>query len=131
MLIGLIEMLLPARAFKPQLQLITGAVLIITIISQIALIKIPEYQPINTGNASGNQLLLENCAISVKTKVESILKEHNVTDGKIIVDVDIAENNSIDIKSITIKSTADRDTLKNAAANIEQTLDIPVDIGET
>ena len=76
-------------------------------------------------------MLLENCAISVKTKVESILKEHNVTDGKIIVDVDIAENNSIDIKSITIKSTADRDTLKNAAANIEQTLDIPVDIGET
>ena len=45
--------------------------------------------------------------------------------------MDIAENNSIDIKSITIKSTADRDTLKNAAANIEQTLDIPVDIGET
>ncbi|MBQ2391038.1 MAG: hypothetical protein II306_04635 [Clostridia bacterium] len=130
-LLGLIEILLPTKAFKSQMQLITGAVLIITIISQISIIKIPEYKPINTSDVSVNQLLLENCAITVKNQAESILKEHGITNGKIIVTMDNMCEESIEIKSITIKTTANRAELEIAIEDIERTLNIPVNIGET
>lgn len=130
-LLGLIEILLPTKAFKSQMQLITGAVLIITIISQISIIKIPEYQPINTSNVSVNQLLLQNCAITVKNQAESILKEHGITNVKIIVTMDNMCEESIEIKSITIKTTANRAELEIAIEDIERTLNIPVNIGET
>lgn len=113
------------------MQLITGAVLIITIISQISIIKIPEYKPINTSDVSVNQLLLENCAITVKNQAESILKEHGITNGKIIVTMDNMCEESIEIKSITIKTTANRAELEIAIEDIERTLNIPVNIGET
>lgn len=113
------------------MQLITGAVLIITIISQISIIKIPEYKPINTSDVSVNQLLLENCAITVKNQAESILKEHGITNVKIIVTMDNMCEESIEIKSITIKTTANRAELEIAIEDIERTLNIPVNIGET
>ncbi len=130
--VGIIEMLIPKESFKPQMRLITGAVLIISMLVpmySISKLEIPDIDS-QTISVDVNDSLASAAAASIKQEISSDLADNGINTAKIIVYTDIGKDNSIIInKAEILVGKNDIDKASTAAKVSEQRLQVNVEVG--
>ena len=131
--IGVIEMLIPAGSFKPQMKLITGVVLIISILSpflgrsNIDFEKF-EYNIVTENNISDS--LQRGAAIAIKDAISELINKYGISKAKIKITMDKTTDNSIVInKALILFLEKDIDKTDKLCKEIEEKLGIDVEIG--
>lgn len=132
--VGVIEMLVPFGNFKPQMKLITGAVLVISIVSPFLNSENFNfdfdkfnYSVTDSGVTDSLQM---GAAISIKESISEIIKKYGVTKAKIKISMDNTTDNSIVInKALILFLEKDIDKTDKLCDEIESRLGIDVEIG--
>ena len=102
--VGIIESVLPNNSHKRQLRLLTGAVIILSIISPFSKagdLNYPNYSS-ETVAVDINESLQNIVAVSAKNEISEILKTNGINNAKIIVCTDIDDKNCIVINNAKI-----------------------------
>ncbi|MBQ7129361.1 MAG: stage III sporulation protein AF [Clostridia bacterium] len=100
--ISLCELLIPKNSYKNQMRLITGAVLIITMLSPfIGGIRLDDFEFNNQLNDISG-VTEKTLAYGYKTEIFEILKDNDIDNAKITISIKTDENNSINVSNVII-----------------------------
>lgn len=131
--VGIIESLIPDDSYKPQLRLLTGAVLSLSLIlplTRMPKIELPELSAQNV-TVSVNEQLSRAAAASAKEDIEAFLRQFGIDKAKISVFTDIGADNCIVInKACLAVAAADIEKASSAARAAENTLGYDVEVEE-
>lgn len=131
--VGLCELLIPDNSFKNQIRLITGAVIIICMISPFVNgFEIKEFDFSSFENEYDIAGQAErSVAFAAKNEIEDILRENQIETAKITITTDKDENNSIIIDSVVIYFDEKDKSKESYLSNlIENKLGIETEVGE-
>lgn len=130
--IGIIELLLPKNQFKNQMRLITGTIILLSLISPLTY----DFKDLNLNiiDYNNENLNYENSekavASSLNYEINVILDENGIENGKVIIETGL-ENSSIIIRKVNIllnkKDKIVEEKIKNEIYNKYKT---NVEIGE-
>ena len=101
--IGIIELLLPKNQFKNQMRLITGTIILLSLISPLTY----DFKDLNLNiiDYNNENLNYENnekaVASSLNYEINEILDENGIENGKVIIETGL-ENSSIIIRKVNI-----------------------------
>ena len=131
--VGLCELLVPKNSYKNQIRLITGTVLIISMLSPLISdfglksIEIPHFN--NNYEVSAN--VSRSVAYALKNELEEIVCNNGVDKAKIIIQTGKDENNSIIIDSVVILfDKKDKEVSHTIAKQVENKLNVKIQVGE-
>lgn len=131
--VGIIEALLPSGSFKRQMRLLTGALLIISLLTPLKLmqnISLPDFSA-NIGEYSPNEQLQSAAAASAKEQLSAILRQYEIDTAKITVYTNIGADNCIELtKAVVAVDKIDIDKASRAAKAAESVMGITVEIEE-
>lgn len=131
--VGIIEALLPSGSFKRQMRLLTGALLIISLLTPLKLmqnISLPDFSA-NIGEYSPNEQLQSAAAASAKEQLSAILRQYEIDTAKITVYTNIGADNCIELtKAVVAVDKNDIDKASRAAKAAESAMGITVEIEE-
>ncbi len=102
--ISVCELLVPKESYKNQMRLITGTILIISLISPfVSKINFDDYKiDFNIEDVVITNETERAVATSLSNDIQSFLYENNVEQGKIIIETDYDDNSSIIIDQVVI-----------------------------
>lgn len=131
--VGIIEALLPSGTFKRQMRLITGALLIISLLTPLKLLQnasLPDFSA-DTDAFSPNEQLQSAAAASVKEQLSQVLRQYEIDSAKITVYTDIGADNCIELSKVTAAvNKSDIDKASHAAKAAESIMGVTVEIEE-
>ena len=131
--VGIIEALLPSGSFKRQMRLLTGALLIISLLTPLKLmqnISLPDFSA-NIGEYSPNEQLQSAAAASAKEQLSAILRQYEIDSAKITVYTNIGADNCIELtKAVVAVEKSNIDKASRAAKAAESVMGITVEIEE-
>lgn len=131
--VGIIEALLPSGSFKRQMRLLTGALLIISLLTPLKLmqnISLPDFSA-NIGEYSPNEQLQSAAAASAKEQLSAILRQYEIESAKITVYTNIGTDNCIELtKAVVAVEKSNIDKASRAAKAAESVMGITVEIEE-
>ncbi|MGN0113822.1 MAG: stage III sporulation protein AF [Acutalibacteraceae bacterium] len=131
--VGIIEALLPSGSFKRQMRLLTGALLIISLLTPLKLmqnISLPDFSA-SAGEYSPNEQLQSAAAASAKEQLSAILRQYEIDTAKITVYTNIGTDNCIELtKAVVAVESSDIDKASRAAKAAESAMGITVEIEE-
>ena len=131
--VGIIEALLPSGSFKRQMRLLTGALLIISLLTPLKLmqnISLPDFSA-NIGEYSPNEQLQSAAAASAKEQLSAILRQYEIESAKITVYTNIGADNCIELtKAVVAVEKSNIDKASRAAKAAESVMGVTVEIEE-
>ena len=131
--VGIIEALLPSGSFKRQMRLLTGALLIISLLTPLKLmqnISLPDFSA-NIGEYSPNEQLQSAAAASAKEQLSAILRQYEIDSAKITVYTNIGADNCIELtKAVVAVEKSNIDKASRAAKAAESVMGVTVEIEE-
>lgn len=131
--VGLCELLIPKNSFKNQMRMITGAVLLISMISPfLSGFNMPEF---DFSDFSVVYSIEENAKRSVayaaKNEITDIILKNGIDKAKIIVNTGFDENKSIIIDSVIILfDKKDKAKTQTVADEVKDILNVKTEVGE-
>ena len=129
--VGIIEAMLPSGSFKRQMRLLTGALLIISLLTPLKLmqnISPPEFSA-KSEEYSPNEQLQSAAASSAKEQISAILRQYEIEHAKITVYTNIGADNCIELtKAVVAVNKSDIDKASRAAKSAENTMGVAVEI---
>ena len=131
--VGLCELLIPKNSFKNQIRIITGAVLLISMLSPfLGGFEIPEFNPSDfNADYNAKENAERSIAYAAKNEIADIIIENGIEKAKIIINTGLDENNSINIESAVI--LLDREGLTKSdliTSEIQNSLNTKIQVGE-
>ena len=131
--IGLCELLVPDNSYKNTIRLITGAVMLISIITPLT--KDFEFENIdfssNSINIDVSGATEKSVALATKNEITDVLKENNIEKAKIIITTGCDENSSIIVdKACILFDKKDKSNYKEISSIIFNRIGIKVECGE-
>ncbi len=131
--ISLCELLVPKNSYKNQMRLITGAILLITMLSPFLNgVSFNDFD-IKENSYDINRITEKSVALGYKTKIFEVLKKKEIENAKISINTEIDQNNSIKVNDIiilfdikdkfkvkSIKNTLDKKLKMNVQTRIDE-----------
>lgn len=131
--VGIIEALLPSGAFKRQMRLLTGALLIISLLTPLKLmqsVSLPDFSA-SISEYSPNEHLQSAAAASAKEQLCEFLRQYEIESAKITVYTNIGADNCIELtKAVAAVHKSDINKAESAATAAENAMNITVEIEE-
>lgn len=126
--ISICELLVPKNTYNNQMRLVTGAVLLITMISPfVSGIDFSEFNFEKSSDYDFSEISHKTVAYAYKTEIFDILENNNITNSKITVTTDLDENNSIKVKSVIILfDKRDKNKIPFVKKDIKEKLDVDI-----
>ncbi len=121
--VGIIEMLLPDNSYRNRIRLLTGAVLMISMLTpffSLSKLEMPEFSD-SIVDFEVNESLEKAAAMSVSSAVDDILQKHGVQNAKISIFTDRNADNSININKAVI--AVEKSMIANASAAAKEASD--------
>ncbi len=129
--VGVIEMLIPKNKYKAQMRLITGTVLMLSLLTPFISGIDLDLQPAQGKAVLDSEILEKSAAASAKEQIRVILYDHDITYAKIVINTDTNADNRIVINEAQLfLNKGDIDRAVFAAKEIEEQLGIKTVIGE-
>lgn len=131
--VGLCELLIPKNSFKNQMRMITGAVLLISMISPfLGGFTIPDFELSDFETDYNIEESAErSVAYSAKNEIADILYENDIENAKIIVNTGFDENKSIIIDSVVILfDKKDKAKTQTVTEQVKTNLNVKTEVGE-
>ena len=131
--VGIIEMLLPDNSYRNRIRLLTGAVLMISMLTpffSLLKLEMPEFSD-SIVDFEVNESLEKAAAMSVSSAVDDILQKHGVQNAKISIYTDRNADNSININKAVI--SVEKSMIANAgtaAKEASEKLETRVEVEE-
>lgn len=120
--IGIIEAIAPRNAHSRQLRLLTGAILLLSLLTPLLSlsktdIKLPDFTQYSVNDESS---LSKACALAAKSDIAQILSANGIKSAKIKIITDITEQGGINLnKAVITVSSADYENALKAAEYIK------------
>ena len=131
--VGLCELLIPKNSFKNQMRMITGAVLLISMISPFLsgfIMPVFDFSDFSV-DYSAEENAERSVAYAAKNEIADIILKNGVNKAKITVNTGFDENKSIIIDSVIILfDKKDKAKIKTVAAEIKDKLKVKTEVGE-
>lgn len=127
--ISICELLIPKNTYKKQMRLVTGSILLITMISPfLSGIDLSEFNFDNNAEYDVSGISHKTVAYAYKTEIFEILERNDIDNTKITINTATDENNSIIVESaIILFDKTDKSKIENIKNSIKETLDISVE----
>lgn len=131
--VGIIEALLPSGTFRRQMRLLTGALLIISLLTPIKLmqnVSLPDFSA-NISEYSPNVRLQSAAAASAKEQIGAVFRQYEIKSAKITVYTNIGADNCIELtKAVVAVDKTDIDKASKAAKAAQNAIGFTVEIEE-
>ena len=131
--VGLCEMLVPKHSYKNQMRLITGTVLLVSMLSPFITdynfesISIPSFNDSVEVSDSASRTV----AYALKNEIQEIIYDYNIKQAKIIIKTGEDENKSIIIDSVIILfDKKDKGMTQKVVKQIENKINVKIQVGE-